>query len=127
VHECPSWELRFGRPPAAIAKREPKLLDPVYVVIAGAVLDEPDSAWARLVLSDPRRVLGGKLEGFSDERIASVVATIRATPAGQLFAGSLHRSVGGANPFRKPELLGVCAERNATQPRDDPEHQETIQ
>lgn len=117
--DCASWTLRFGRAPATVRKRLPHLLDPVYVLLAGAVLDEPDSAWARLALSAPRRVLGGRLAGFSDARIAAVVATIRATPSERLFAGAVRRSAGGQNPFAKLAEAGVHAAPNVSQPPDD--------
>ena len=57
-HECPLWEYRFGKEPETIRRREPKLLDPIYVVLAGAVLDDLGSAWARWALDNPREALG---------------------------------------------------------------------
>ncbi|MFV1968531.1 MAG: hypothetical protein ACC628_24170 [Pirellulaceae bacterium] len=101
-HDCPLWEYRFGREPEAVRKREPKLLDPVYVVLAGAILDELDSTWTRMVFGDPRTALGAKLADFENDKIAATVAEIRATPPGELFAGRLDQSVGGSNPFEKP-------------------------
>lgn len=106
IHDCAVWPYRFGREPETVAKREPQLMDPVYVVLAGAVLDEPDSAWARWCLDNPRKALGDKLTGFDDDKIAATIAEIRATPAGELFAGSIRRPTGGQNPFSSQKNVG---------------------
>lgn len=105
--ECPLWECRFGREPETIRRRAPHLLDPIYVVIAGAICDEPESTWARQVLADPRSALGTKLDGRTKEQIATVVTAIKATPPGELFAGTVSGSTTTANIAEKPRDSSV--------------------
>jgi hypothetical protein len=73
----------------------------VYVVIAGAVGDEPESVWARQVLSDPRSMLGPKLDGHTDDEIATAVTKIRGTPVAELFAGAVSGSAAPAGIAEK--------------------------
>ena len=87
VIDCSLWVYRLGRRPGTVEARQPKLLDRVYVLLAGAVDDFPDSLFAQQLLAEPRKYYPQLLAAYSDEQIAEVVTRIRATPRVRRFPG----------------------------------------
>lgn len=65
--------------------RNPNLLDPVWVIIAGAMDNLEQCSLSREIIADPRSILGDKLAGFSDERIASTIERIKRLPSKDWF------------------------------------------
>ena len=103
VTDCPLWEFRFGKRPATVRAKQPKLLDALWVQLAGAIDDFHGDHFARQVLADPRSYYPELLASYSDTEIAAVVEAIKATPRSERFpglsagidSGAPHAALGG--------------------------------
>lgn len=116
VIDCPLWQHRFGCRPATVRRANPRLLDPVWVVLAGAVDTADADIWCAQVLADPRHFLP-QLRRVSDERLAQIIADIRATPKAEHFRLGRHRRT--VNTAAKPENTSVAAASLAQGDQDD--------
>jgi hypothetical protein len=96
VTDCSLWQFRFGKRPKTVRARQPRLLDGLYVLLAGCIDDFNGDSFARQVLADPRAYSPKLLAGYSDAEIVAVVTQIQATPRTERFGPVSPRIDSGA-------------------------------
>ena len=100
---CPSWDYRFGKRPQTVRSKHPRLLDKLWVLLAGCIDDFAGDYFSRQVLADPRAFYPELLASYTNEQIAAVVDAIGATPRSEWFpglssnidSGAAHALIGG--------------------------------